>query len=588
METVYEGTAVGEGNTGSVVALQVTQTGNYVFTLIGANGTYGSNVNGSTTYEGRGGYAAKVVTKPIALALGDVLHVVLGKPGSNVRSAVSDGAGGGSGGATWVLKVIDSVVDSSIQFQVGNTCYEVLACAAGGCGTQDKSYKKTNYNANSASIKLISKDEFVAAGGRSMNIAASQGSFNGGTYTRNSNTGYGGYGLGIAYDDNASEGGGWSTDSSTGDAGSSGTVYGKPSTSFAQNGGVVTRMDKESQGYCRIDWDYDFHEDDPEGEDSTGEVQRFTVPETGDYTLVLRGAGGSLGSNRKSTVTNGMVYNGKGGKGAVVTTHCNLAAGDTLMIVVGKMGKRITNNIVNDGASGGSGGATWVFRKIASITDSSYQISYGGEYWELLAVAAGGGGTQDQAYRAGRLDGADAYVGQLYSLSNWVASSTTTASVSSSTSVSGPLSLKQIATNGFNGAFYTRNNRSNGGFGCGSATDDNQSYAGGWHSAGSYKTSSFAKNGGSVRLAGDVMGGACFIFLSDGINTNITINGVTKNYSTVDVNSQLLKITVDVSTFRFKVQTSLDEKRPTNSFPTASNIERQMRRTLHVETTEVP
>lgn len=252
---LYNKSATGTGNTGTPDTFTVPFSGIFTFTLQGANGTYGSNVNSSsgTTYSGRGGYAARVTTRPMVLREGDELVIILAQPGTNTRTSVTDGAGGGSGGASWILKKIASVQDSRIQFTMGGQAYEVLACAAGGCGTQDKAYKKTNYNANDAAPVLVSLESFVAASGRSINIAQSQGNFNGATYSRNSNYGYGGYGLGQAVDDNASQAGGWSTYSGTGSAGASGTTYGTMSTSFSQSGGTIEILQENSVGQVMID-----------------------------------------------------------------------------------------------------------------------------------------------------------------------------------------------------------------------------------------------------------------------------------------------------------------------------------------------
>lgn len=252
---LYNKSATGTGNTGTPDTFTVPFTGLFTFMLQGASGTFGTNVNRSSgiTYTGRGGYAARVTTNVIPLYEGDELVIILAQPGTNTRSSVTDGAGGASGGASWILKKISEVTDSRYQFTMSGQAYEVIACAAGGCGTQDKAYRKTNYDANDAAAVLYSLSNFVAANGRTFSVAASQGSFNGATYSRNSNYGYGGYGLGQSLDDNASQGGGWSTYSGSGSAGTSGTVYGTMSTSFAQRGGTIEVLTAESVGQVMID-----------------------------------------------------------------------------------------------------------------------------------------------------------------------------------------------------------------------------------------------------------------------------------------------------------------------------------------------
>lgn len=252
---LYNKSATGTGDTGTPDTFTVPFTGRFTFTLQGASGTHGTNKNSSSgiTYSGHGGYAARVTTAPVVLQEGDELIIILAQQGVNTRTAVTDGVGGGSGGATWILKKIEAVTDSRYQFVMSGQAYEVLACAAGGCGTQDKAFRKKNYNANSAAAVLYSLENFVAASGRTFTVAASQGNFNGKTCTRNSNVGTGGYGLGQALDDNASQAGGWSTYSGGGSAGASGIIYGTMSTSFSQTGGTIEVLKTSSVGRVMID-----------------------------------------------------------------------------------------------------------------------------------------------------------------------------------------------------------------------------------------------------------------------------------------------------------------------------------------------
>lgn len=236
----------------------------------------------------------------------------------------------------------------------------------------------------------------------------------------------------------------------------------------------------------------------------TGEVYQITVPETGIYHCTLRGAAGIMGSNARSST---QVYHGEGGRGAELLCSIPLEKDDVLLIVVGSRGT-ISRNMASDGAGGGSGGGTWLFRKIAAITDSRYQIAIHDVdgYWECLAVAAGGGGTQDLAYRRTNADADDAGT-QVYSLDNFSAASTTTRNPSSSGNANSVLSLTQIATYGFTGTMYTRNsNVSHGGFGCGSVNDDNASAGGGWNGT-STVAQNWALHGGTATVVPEHKGG---------------------------------------------------------------------------------
>lgn len=234
---------------------------------------------------------------------------------------------------------------------------------------------------------------------------------------------------------------------------------------------------------------------------ATGTPKTLTITRDGVYRFRLRGASGIMGSNENTST--GLTYTGNGGKGACLTCDIPLAAGDELLIVVGKQGT-ISRAATTDGSGGGAGGGTWVFRKIASITDQRYQIAIAGQtgFWECLAVAAGGGGTQDLCYRKADADAADAGT-SVYSLDSFVAASTKSRNPASSTNTNGVLSLSQIRSYGFIGAYYTRNsNPSYGGYGCGGVNDDAASAGGGWYGT-STVAQSWAINGGSAVVSED-------------------------------------------------------------------------------------
>lgn len=239
----------------------------------------------------------------------------------------------------------------------------------------------------------------------------------------------------------------------------------------------------------------------------SGTLQRIVLPYTADYNVVVRGAGGSIGTTYNATTK--LRYTGKPGRGAILSATIRLEAGTELLIAVGQCGTHQSTDTVSDGTSGGSGGATFVFRKIPAITDSTCQIQIDGEYWECLYVAAGGSGVQDGAYKKTVVDAPDAST-TVYSKSKYKAFSTTTADNTASKSVSGTLSLAQIKANGFNGAFYSRgSNYGYGGFGCGSAADDNASYGGGWcNGEVSYQAANWALNGAECIISEGISDGA--------------------------------------------------------------------------------
>lgn len=242
----------------------------------------------------------------------------------------------------------------------------------------------------------------------------------------------------------------------------------------------------------------------------------FTVPKTGVYLFTLKGAAGGTGSVDR----NGTIYSPTPGNGAILKSRMTLTKGEVLLVVVGQRGD---SSVVptTDGCGGGSGGATWIFRKIDAITDETYQTTISGidGYWECLFCAAGGCGTVDAAYRSSSAKAEDAS-DTVYSLGThgeYKAFSTSTANTASSTSQSNVvLSLNQIKTYGFRGAYYVRsNNYGYGGYGCGHTADDDRSAGGGWTlSNTSYRAASWAAFGEATAEVNDTAEGGEAVLLA--------------------------------------------------------------------------
>ena len=288
----------------------------------------------------------------------------------------------------------------------------------------------------------------------------------------------------------------------------------------------------------------------PTGSGNTGTIQYFTVPVTGAYRFILKGAAGGIGTTQRSSSAS---YSPTPGKGAIVTGELQLTEGDELLIVVGQSGTSSVTTTTN-GTGGGSGGATWVFRKVESITDSTYQIAINGVdgYWECLFCAAGGAGTEDAAYYS-RSNTAASAAELLYSLAEYgtyKAFSTSTASISSSVNSSTPvLSLKQISTNGFQGAYYLRNrNYGYGGFGCGHAADNVYSAGGGWATSGTnYRASSWAAFGGQIAINESIEEGSLTIESVDQTPPALTISSPVDQLETTGSTVLVSGITSDPS-----------------------------------------
>lgn len=71
--------------------------------------------------------------------------------------------------------------------------------------------------------------------------------------------------------------------------------------------------------------------------------------------------------------------------------------GEVIDIVVGGMGtsKQTTEK---NGTSGGSGGGTFIFKRIEKVTDERYQFTKGDIKYETLLVVAGGSGGESSGY----------------------------------------------------------------------------------------------------------------------------------------------------------------------------------------------
>ena len=208
--------------------------------------------------------------------------------------------------------------------------------------------------------------------------------------------------------------------------------------------------------------------------DYTGSLQTFTAPANGVYKFELAGASGSGGN------TYGSSYIGTGGKGAKIVATFTLKEGDIVDLVVGGQGT-CTQATNRDGTAGGGGGGTFAFKRISTITDSRYQFTKGSINYETLLAVAGGGGSQDCAYKNTNSTGYDGQAASYKSPNNYTAYSATTNAGTSSSQPNSTMGISQFITYDAKGAYYSRNNgRSQGGYGGGGASDDNYSYGGGW------------------------------------------------------------------------------------------------------------
>ena len=200
------------------------------------------------------------------------------------------------------------------------------------------------------------------------------------------------------------------------------------------------------------------------------------IPRTGRYHIKVRGASGGYGAHAK--------YLGyEPGSGASIEADFELKAGDELTVVVGQCGgDSMYANVsgTTDGATGGGGGGTFVFKKILEITDTRYQFTKAGSNYEVLLVAAGGSGTPDCRNTNGQKNGFNGIASIYYSPDNFVGYSTTTNGTTNCNSITHWINNDLIGISGG----YSADKLVYGGYGGGSQGGDDKGYfGGGWSSA---------------------------------------------------------------------------------------------------------
>lgn len=112
-------------------------------------------------------------------------------------------------------------------------------------------------------------------------------------------------------------------------------------------------------------------------------IQLWTVPTTGTYRIVARGANGKPATGNASTVS--------GGRGVIITADVTLNKSEVIKILVGQQGLASTNN-------GGGGGGTFIVRSPYN-TESS-----------IVVIAGGGGGRRIASLGVG-IDGSNSTSG---------------------------------------------------------------------------------------------------------------------------------------------------------------------------------
>lgn len=219
-----------------------------------------------------------------------------------------------------------------------------------------------------------------------------------------------------------------------------------------------------AQASCRSAYSTTWDEADANFTVTSG-IQIWTVPYSGLFRIIAKGAAGSAGNGGTAA----------GGNGAQVQGDFNLVEGDKIRILVGQMGVNTGSN-ASDGASGSGGGGTFVISGVSGTLDS-----------QVLIIAAGGGGSNDPIYQGSGSPG----IGGLHT-----SSGTGDASNSGGSYRGGTASGASFASGGAGGYYSRGGSTGTGGFGGGGATDDSRTGGGGWV-GGTESVAAYSKNNGS-------------------------------------------------------------------------------------------
>jgi hypothetical protein len=229
-----------------------------------------------------------------------------------------------------------------------------------------------------------------------------------------------------------------------------------------------------------------------------GTLQNYTIPETGNYSFKVCGAEGSGGN------IYGLSHRPIGGKGGCITGHYSLISGETLWIVVGQQGSHI-DATQSDGTSGGGGGGSFIFRIISTITNSNYQFTKSGTNFEVLFVAAGGGGSREARYTSS-YNGLDGNANPLITPNNYVSPYTQTCNPSTNSDCHSPGGIYQFISYDLAGCYFKYNDGyAYGGYGGGGASDDYAPAGGGWAQATTsspYSSNSFSIDNYATGITG--------------------------------------------------------------------------------------
>ena len=384
------------GYTGGMQSFTAPETGTYQLEVWGAQGDSSTS---SSAVPGYGGYGAGQVE----LTKGQIIYIYVG--GMPVRWSGGYNGGGhgfnhngynGGGGATHMAKTNRGVLSSYYNYKS-----EVYLVAGGGGGAG----YGPDANGGVSGMGLRGGSGGGGSGSAGYGIHYSgynSGGGEGGTQTGGGKGGHADYpgqfgqgGQSASGTNRAGGGGGWygggvggdPKDDYGGGGGGSGYIGGVTKGSWS-NGA------RSGNGYAKVTLIALASAQKKTSFAFTGDVQEYTAPETGTYTLEVWGAQGGRSVDS---------YSEGGGRGGYSYGNVTLTKGQVLYIYVGEKGSidgSYTSNRYNGGGegdyNGDGGGATHI-----ATTKRGVLSNYASYKSEVLIVAGGGGGASYHAAMGG-------------------------------------------------------------------------------------------------------------------------------------------------------------------------------------------
>lgn len=378
--------------TGGVQSFTAPDAGTYQLEVWGAQG--GASHSYSAT-PGNGGYG----TGEVELTKGQIIYICIGGSGNSggYNGGGQSGSGNKGGGATHIAKTNRGILSSYSSYR--GEVY--LVAGGGGASGMEDDGSSSDVNGGVLGRGLQGGSGGGSTGGDGYNVHYSGTDTGmGGTQSGGGKGGHsdfpGSFGQGGGSSSRwyVGGGGGWYgggagggyDDGYTGAGGGSGYIGGVNKGNWsngARTGNGYAKVTLIALASARQKTSFAF----------TGDVQEYTAPETGTYTLEVWGAQGGRSVDSYQD----------GGRGGYSYGNVTLTKGQVLYIYVGEKGSingSYTSSRYNGGGegdyNGDGGGATHI-----ATTKRGVLSNYASYKSEVLIVAGGGGGSSYHAAMGG-------------------------------------------------------------------------------------------------------------------------------------------------------------------------------------------